>query len=558
MFGPRVTLVPVLTVAIGLKMDALAINLVQYSSPASLKLRHRGRTSNESNRTRRVEKLNNRLNNPLQFHSIDPGSTTDEKEERASPTFLAYAQDQLSSLERKKPNGILKTSNMELDVRPGSKGVNRSKASQQPIRFDVQPGVFYKNNGLKGSNPNLEALTVGSNGLMKSASTINFLQFKLDEQMTNKMKARSIKKLKHMNSPPSPTRRGKTKLTPTIPLGKIVVPMMDGIESIVDDGFQKCFERRSEPSWNYVWYLAIPWFFGLLFRWFVLFPVRLIYWITGHILFIILNILGSIYFTYTRNHDKQKKFELYLVKWLAYIYVSSWSGVVRFHGEKPRLQKQVFVANHSTMIDVAILLQNNIYSLVGQAHSSYYVNIVQNVAMRSMDCIWFNRDENRDRAKVSRRLREHARNSNGDLQPLLIFPEGTCVNNEYVVLFKKTVFDLDDDIAICPIAIKYNKLFCDAYWISRQESFVFYLFRLMRSYCLVCDVWYMNPMYRKEGESAIEFAGRVQQAIADKAGLKNTQYDGYMKYWKPSLRYKRARQLAFANEILPPSFLTGK
>ena len=65
-------------------------------------------------------------------------------------------------------------------------------------------------------------------------------------------------------------------------------------------------------------------------------------------------------------------------------------------------------------------------------------------------------------------------------------------------------------------------------------------------------------MYRKEGESAIEFAGRVQQAIADKAGLKNTQYDGYMKYWKPSLRYKRARQLAFANEILPPSFLTGK
>ena len=82
------------------------------------------------------------------------------------------------------------------------------------------------------------------------------------------------------------------------------------------------------------------------------------------------------------------------------------------------------------------------------------------------------------------------------------------------------VFDLDDDIAICPIAIKYNKLFCDAYWISRQESFVFYLFRLMRSYCLVCDVWYMNPMYRKEGESAIEFAGRVQQAIADKAGLK--------------------------------------
>ena len=80
MFRPRVTLVPVLTVTIGLKMDALAINLVQYSSPASLKLRHRRRTSNESNRTRRVEKLHNRLNNPLQFHNVDPGSTTDGEE----------------------------------------------------------------------------------------------------------------------------------------------------------------------------------------------------------------------------------------------------------------------------------------------------------------------------------------------------------------------------------------------------------------------------------------------------------------------------------------------
>ena len=116
------------------------------------------------------------------------------------------------------------------------------------------------------------------------------------------------------------------------------------IESIVDDGFQKCFERRSEPSWNYVWYLAFPWFFGVLFRWFILFPIRLVYWILGHILFIIINIVGGVYFTYTRNHEKQKKFELYLVKWLAYVYVSSWSGVVRFHGEKPRLQKQVFVA----------------------------------------------------------------------------------------------------------------------------------------------------------------------------------------------------------------------
>jgi hypothetical protein len=37
---------------------------------------------------------------------------------------------------------------------------------------------------------------------------------------------------------------------------------------------------------------------------------------------------------------------------------------------------------------------------------------------------------------------------------LLIFPEGVCVNNEYVVQFKKTAFDMG--AVVCPIAIKYK------------------------------------------------------------------------------------------------------
>ena len=46
--------------------------------------------------------------------------------------------------------------------------------------------------------------------------------------------------------------------------------------------------------------------------------------------------------------------------------------------------------------------------------------------------------------------------------PLLIFPEGTCVNNEYTVLFKRGAFDMG--CTVCPIAIKYNKVFVDAFW----------------------------------------------------------------------------------------------
>jgi glycerol-3-phosphate O-acyltransferase 3/4 len=41
---------------------------------------------------------------------------------------------------------------------------------------------------------------------------------------------------------------------------------------------------------------------------------------------------------------------------------------------------------------------------------------------------------------VAERMRAHVRR--GDTVPLLIFPEGTCVNNEYCVMFKRGAFDM--------------------------------------------------------------------------------------------------------------------
>lgn len=53
--------------------------------------------------------------------------------------------------------------------------------------------------------------------------------------------------------------------------------------------------------------------------------------------------------------------------------------------------------------------------------------------------------------------------------PLLIFPEGTCVNNEYTVLFHKGAFDLG--VAVAPVAIKYDKTKADAYWHTKTQTF---------------------------------------------------------------------------------------
>jgi glycerol-3-phosphate O-acyltransferase 3/4 len=89
-----------------------------------------------------------------------------------------------------------------------------------------------------------------------------------------------------------------------------------------------------------------------------------------------------------------------------------------------------------------------------------------------------------DRTLVARKMSEHV-HSEGTT-PLLIFPEGTCVNNEYCVMFKRGAFDLG--ATVHPVAIKYNKIFVDAFWNSKRQSFTQHLFKLMSSWAVVCDV----------------------------------------------------------------------
>ena len=110
---------------------------------------------------------------------------------------------------------------------------------------------------------------------------------------------------------------------------------------------------------------------------------------------------------------------------------------------------------------------------------------------------------------------------------------------------------LDKDIAICPIALKYNPRLVDAYWNSRRYSFLRHLFHLMTAWALVCDVYYLEPQYRGDDETPVEFATRVQHMIVQQANLISRDWDGYMKYWQPSARFKRAQQLAFARDVLP-------
>jgi len=142
----------------------------------------------------------------------------------------------------------------------------------------------------------------------------------------------------------------------------------------------------------------------------------------------------------------------------------------------------------------------------------------------------FERSQKDDRLLLSMKMKDHI--SDPNLSPLLVFPEGTCVNNEYTVLFQKGAFEMGS--TVCPVAIKYDKSWADAFWHTRTQTFSYHLFYLMTRWKLVADVWYLRPRTIRPGQTAIDFANEVKAEISETAGLKNLSWDGYWKNFVPS------------------------
>lgn len=305
--------------------------------------------------------------------------------------------------------------------------------------------------------------------------------------------------------------------------------LSDGAAALVDDSFLRCFKSSMDEPWNWNFYLLPLWGLGVIVRNFILFPLRLVTLLLAFLIFFILFHTSSLIF----SGERRVRAERASVHFLAQAFIVSWTGVVRYHGPRPVAKPgRVWVANHTSMIDYAVLSAFTPFAAIMQLHKGW-VGVMQKHYLSALGCLWFNRTETKDRALVSQKMKEHIMSEGRT--PLLIFPEGTCVNNEYCVMFKKGAFDLD--ATVCPIAIKYNKIFVDAFWNSKRQSFSQHLFKIMRSWALVADVWFLEPQVRAPGESATEFASRVQKLIADKARLKIAPWDGYLKYYNLADKY---------------------
>lgn len=161
-----------------------------------------------------------------------------------------------------------------------------------------------------------------------------------------------------------------------------------------------------------------------------------------------------------------------------------FSGVITYHNpENAAKNGGICVANHTSPIDVVTLHCDHAYALVGQSQGGL-LGVLQRALSRAASHIWFDRFEMNDRLAVSRRLRDHS--SAGKL-PILIFPEGTCINNSAVMMFKKGSFEIG--APIYPVAIKYDARFGDPFWNSTKYGYMKYLLMMMTSWAIVADVW---------------------------------------------------------------------
>uniref|UniRef100_A0A8C9X468 Glycerol-3-phosphate acyltransferase 3 n=1 Tax=Sander lucioperca TaxID=283035 RepID=A0A8C9X468_SANLU len=308
-----------------------------------------------------------------------------------------------------------------------------------------------------------------------------------------------------------------------------------GVESIVDDQVTQRFSSEELNSWNLLTRtnqnfryislrLTVIWGLGVFVRYSVLFPLRSV-----------------------REYVKNWLSEL--VHLTCYrICARGLSATIVYHNRENKPQKGgICVANHTTPIDVVILSNDGCYAMVGQIHGGL-MGVLQRSMVRACPHVWFERSEMKDRHAVASRLRAHV--AAKTKLPILIFPEGTCVNNTSVMMFKKGSFEIGG--TIYPVTIKYDARFGDAFWNSSKYNMVSYLLRMMTSWAIVVNVWYLPPMTRQDGEDAAQFANRVKSAIAHQGGLLDLAWDGGLKRGKVKDSFKEEQQKQYSSIIAGP------
>ncbi|XP_042860926.1 glycerol-3-phosphate acyltransferase 3-like [Penaeus japonicus] len=376
-------------------------------------------------------------------------------------------------------------------------------------------------------------------------------RFKANGSETDEADSPSDEGKRPILSPDNPQALGIREDIKGFHLDDVLEYITAGMVAITDDSLTKCFEPEELPVWNLLsrtnnrayefvsFRLTMCWILGFFFRYFVLLPLRLIILQIGILLLCISMTFVGIFPEGRLKRWMNGKLLVFCFDFIA----GALSLVATFYNEENKPKNGIAVANHTSPIDSLILATNNCYDMVGQKHEGT-LGIIMSVLSRASTHVWFERTDAKDRSFVIKRLQEHARDPN--LPPILIFPEGVCVNNTSVMQFKKGAFEANS--VIYPIAIRFDPRFGDAFWW--QDKFFHFILYMLTSWAIVCNVWYLPPMVRIPGESAIAFADRVKAKIAHQGGMIDLTWDGFLKKKPVKEEWKKRQQEEFAKHLM--------
>ncbi|CAD5230129.1 unnamed protein product [Bursaphelenchus okinawaensis] len=329
-----------------------------------------------------------------------------------------------------------------------------------------------------------------------------------------------------------------------------------GIQSIIKDDVKSMFDlspdlRRYEftqDMWNRITdkpHLKALYATSVAFRVGILFPVRVSLYLTSFLYVAICCILALL----VNFTDKQKTA---IAVTYCRLYTAGTGLVARYHNIEHRPSRPgVAVSNHLSPNDIQIICadvdpnREYLYIVTGQKHTGI-IWAIERLVEQLCPSMWLERTNAEERLKFQQDVLRVARSSG----PVLIFPEGYCTNNTKVLQFRKAVFG--ENVQIHPVALKQNARYGDAFWW--EDNFGKYLIRLLTSWATVYDITYLPAQTRLPGETAEEFASRVQQLIAEAIDVDPSPYDGGV-YYKKHMRekYKKIIQEQCAQELVVSS-----
>lgn len=94
-----------------------------------------------------------------------------------------------------------------------------------------------------------------------------------------------------------------------------------------------------------------------------------------------------------QDQRRRTSWERTLVQFQCRMFVASWTGVVRYHGPRPvNRPNNVWVCNHTSMIDYIILTSYSPFAVIMQLHAGW-IAFIQTRVLSCLGCLWFNRNE---------------------------------------------------------------------------------------------------------------------------------------------------------------------